>query len=419
MKIKKLTALFTALLLTSCASAQKPSVNQNSPVPEEVYSERETDSAESEKPVSAEPEEGYEPLNYSTQKAVWISYIDLAKMLSETEEGFRENISKAFRNVSDLGCNTVYVHVRAFSDAYYVSEYYFPSKYIPEEEGTLRYDPLSVMTEEAHKYKLSFHAWINPLRCDTDVYMDKMEGTQIYEWYSDPEKYPEYVTCPDGDYYWLNPAFDEVRALIADGAAEIAEKYEVDGIHIDDYFYPTNDESFDERAYAEANVSVDLSDWRLGNCSEMVAEMYDAIKAVDEDILFGVSPQGNYSNNYSQMYADVGKWCSEDGYLDYIAPQIYFGYENTVCPFEETLDKWSGAVTNKNVKLVCGLAVYKLDSESEFTDNEGIVAEQISDVLSDGRCGGFALYSYDGLFVKQDERFLREREAIARELDGS
>lgn len=416
---KAIPFITAAVFLTSCGQAEKPKIDQNSPVPKELTADSSDTDSVLDKPVSAEPaDEKYQPLNYDTQKAVWISYIDLAKMLADTEQGFRENISQAFKNVSDLGCNTVYVHVRAFGDAYYISELYVPSKYIPDEEGTIRYDPLAVMTEIAHEYELSFHAWINPLRCDTDVYMQKMEGTQIYEWYSDPEKYPEYVTRPDrDDYYWLNPACPEVRSLIADGAAEIAEKYEVDGIHIDDYFYPTTDESFDGDTYVAANVDISLSDWRLDNCSEMVGEIYSAVKSVDEDILFGVSPQGNIDNNYSQMYADVRKWCAESGYLDYIAPQIYFGYNNTVCPFTETLGKWEDMVTGNDVKLVCGLGVYKLDSENEFIYNDGIIAEQIEDILSDSGCGGFALYSYDGLFVKTDDRFIREREKIAGILD--
>ena len=148
----------------------------------------------------------------------------------------------------------------------------------------------------------------------------------------------------------------------------------------------------------------------------MVHDIYEAVKSVDKRLLFGVSPQGNMDNNYTQMYADVKKWCSEEGYLDYIAPQIYFGYENSVCPFSETLKNWENIVICKNVKLVCGLGVYKLEREDEFINDIGIIARQIGDTEADENCSGFALYSYQSLFTKTDERFLEEREEISAQL---
>lgn len=414
MKLIKILPLFlSASLLCACASDIKPRIVQNSPRPEASAAES---SVKSDEPVFAADYERYQPLNYDVQKAVWISYIELADMLADSEQEFRSSLDEAYKNVSDLGCNTVYVHVRAFGDAYYSSSLYTVSKYVSTENGTLRYDPLKIMTELAHEHELSFHAWINPMRCDTDEYMQKMQGTQIYEWYSDSDKYPDYVSRPEGDdYYWLNPSRSEVRELIADGVVEIAENYDVDGIHIDDYFYPTTAESFDGQAYIEASADISLADWRLENCSEMVKSIYEAVKSVDDDIIFGISPQGNVDNNYSQMYADVEKWCAESGYLDYIAPQIYFGYNNDVCPFTQTLERWESIVTNKEIKLVCGLGVYKLDRENEFIRNDGIIASQIEDVLSDGNCSGFALYSYASLFTQGDRsggRFERETQAI-------
>ena len=125
---------------------------------------------------------------------------------------------------------------------------------------------------------------------------------------------------------------DEVRQLIAEGAAELAENYDIDGLHFDDYFYPTTAEDFDAQCFSAQTEFDDLAKWRLNNISLMVGEIYSAVKAVDKDILVGVSPQGNMENNYEYMYADVKKWCSEEGYIDYICPQIYFGYENSVKP---------------------------------------------------------------------------------------
>jgi uncharacterized lipoprotein YddW (UPF0748 family) len=366
------------------------------------------------KPADNDSDSGkYQPVNYDTQKAVWISYLDMSELLADSESEFEENVANAFSNVASVGCNTVYVHVRAFGDAYYDSRLFPAVSAISDGNGGVIYDPLEIMTVQAHRLGLSLHAWINPFRCGKAE--DMVEGTKICEWFSDTEKYPEFISQPnDDEHFWLNPACAEVRELIADGAAEIAENYDVDGIHIDDYFYPTTDESFDSKTFAESDFDGDLSDWRLENCSETVREIYSAVKSVDSEILFGVSPQGNIDNNYTAMYADVRRWCAEDGYLDYIVPQIYFGYENSACPFAETLAEWVEIAAEGNADIVCGIGFYKLESDSEFADDTGIIARQISDAFSSG-CG-VAFYNYGTLFSADSDRLSEEREKLSDEL---
>lgn len=407
---KMIILLLAALLLSGCADAEPPRLCQNSPLPIECEVRQ---VAEQNDPPPDAPD--IDPTDDTYQRAVWISYIDMAKLIADTEEEFRGNIARAFDSVSDLGLNIVYVHIRAFGDAYYISRYFVPARIVPTEEGTMRYDPLKIMTELAHERGLSIHGWINPLRCDTAANMERKQGTMLYEWYVGQDAFPEYLTMPDGDeHYWLNPAFPEVRRFIADGVREICEGYDIDGIHIDDYFYPTTDKSFDEKAYAAAETELSLSEWRLDNCSKLVKEIHDAVKDTDGDILFGVSPQGNIDNNYTKMYADVKLWCGESGYIDYIAPQIYFGYENAVCPFEDTLREWRGLCTDPSVKLICGLAMYKVGGDPEFADDTGIIARQIADSAAAGY-DGFAVYSFDSLF-DEGGRQQAERAAIAEEI---
>ena len=209
---------------------------------------------------------------------------------------------------------------------------------------------------------------------------------------------------------WLDPAYDEVRQLIAEGAAELAENYDIDGLHFDDYFYPTTAEDFDAQCFAAQTEFDDLAKWRLNNISLMVGEIYSAVKAVDKDILVGVSPQGNMENNYEYMYADVKKWCSEEGYIDYICPQIYFGYENSVKPYKDTLQQWADICTT-DVTLVAGLGVYKIDSESEFSENIGIIGRQINDAVVSYNYAGAAVYGYASLFGGSD-RGVQEQEFI-------
>ena len=409
--MKKLICIIVTLLcFTSCTantkSSQTLSLQKSSPFPTSDC----TSSANRDKPAANnKPKQTgstYTPLNFQEQKAVWISYIDLQPMLLNCSESqFSENISAAYKKIKDLGCNTVYVHVRSFGDAYYKSDLYPYSKSITGEIGqTPDFDPLEIMIAQAHNQGLSFHAWINPMRCETEENMEKIsDDCVLKKWYDNPEKYDEYLVKVDSDnHYWLNPAVEEVRTLIADGAKEIVDNYDVDGIHIDDYFYPTTDTYFDSGIYVETGVTQTLSDWRLDNVSKMVKGIYDSIKSANENVLFGVSPQGNVENNYQLMYADVKKWCSEEGYLDYIVPQIYFGLENSSKPFEETAEEWSSIVTNENINLVIGLGAYKIGQEEEFLQTTGIIGTQIDLSEKLTNYSGIALYNYINLFEPED-----------------
>lgn len=356
-------------------------------------------------------------LNYTVQKAIWISYIDLADMLTgKSAEKFRENISQACENALSIGCNTLYVHVRPFGDAIYDSKLYPASRYITGMAGERSdFDPLDIMIQTAHDKGLSFHAWINPLRCENEeCFQNYDDSFLLKKWYDEDNGYLESV---EGDsHLWLDPAYDEVRQLIAEGAAELAENYDIDGLHFDDYFYPTTDEDFDAQCFSAQTEFDDLAKWRQNNISLMVGEIYSAVKAVDKDILVGVSPQGNMENNYEYMYADVKKWCSEEGYIDYICPQIYFGYENSVKPYEDTLQQWADICTT-DVTLVAGLGAYKIDSESEFSENIGIIGRQINDAVVSYNYAGAAVYGYGSLFGGSD-RGVQEQEFIEIAFDN-
>lgn len=422
LNMKKFISIFLIMLcFVSCNNGQipqkAPKLVRSSPVPGSIINNISTDKENS--------SEKYTPINYDEQKAVWISYIDLQPMLlNKSEQQFTDNISTAFEKIKALGLNTVYIHVRSFGDAYYNSEYYPYSKDINGEIDTEPdFDPLSIMIDEAHKQKLSIHAWINPMRCETETNLKKISDDYILkQWYNDPKKYDEYmVKCESDNHYWLNPAVEDVRTLIANGVKEIVKNYNVDGIHIDDYFYPTTDTYFDSGIYVEQDIKQPLSEWRKDNVSKMVKEIYDSVKSENNKVLFGVSPQGNIENNYDYMYADVKKWCSETGYLDYIVPQIYFGFNNSTKPFEQTTKDWSSIVTNKDIKLVIGLGMYKIFEEDEFKENEGIIAEQIKASKNIENYGGFSLYNYINLFEPNNdiaERTNAELKHIKKEISN-
>ena len=321
-----------------------------------------------------------------------------------------------------MGLNTVYVHARAFGDAFYKSDYYPWSRYVTGKIGVSpSFDPYEIMVEQAHNYGLSFQAWINPYRICSDSDISSVSSSfAIGKWYSDTKTRGDYVVKV-GSYWYLNPAYSECSDLIADGAREICQKYDVDGVHIDDYFYPTTDASFDSVAFANSGYS-SLSKFRLSNCDRMVKGLYSAVKSGNPKAIFGASTQGNVSNNLNFMYADVKKWCSESGYVDYMAPQIYYGFKNSGQPYVTCLNEWQSMVKGTGIKIIPGLAVYKIgefdtyggaSGQNEWIEDEEILKRQIIASREISNYGGFVLYSYNYAFSPS-----AHKEQIAAEIDA-
>ncbi len=395
---------------TESTKPTEPSAAESSASSESSSATETTTTDTAPEPVSPPEEIGtssYKALNYDEVRGVWISYIELSEMLTgKTESEFRTAVGTAFDNCKALGLNTVYVHARSHSDAYYRSSLFPWSKYCTGTAGKApAFDPLAVMVEEAHARKLSFQAWINPLRACPAGDTSAQSGYKLGEWIS--EKAGDYIVNVGGTYY-LNPAYDEVTRFIAQGAAEIAANYDVDGIHIDDYFYPTTDASFDSRGYSASGYTT-LSAFRFANCDRLVKCLYSAVKSANSTALFGVSCQGSMDNNYNQMYADVKKWCTESGYTDYIMPQIYYGFENSTQPFERCTSEWSALAQSGKIPLIVGLSASKIGLEDtwagagkqEWKTEENILARQFLYAYEQPAYGGVCLYSYRSIFTPE------------------
>ncbi|MDE6425706.1 MAG: family 10 glycosylhydrolase [Ruminococcus sp.] len=371
--MKKIIIFALIFACTSCG------VSENKPVP--YVQERE----------HLRIDENYSPVNYDNQVGMWFPYMHFEEyMYNKNADSFREAVREKFTSAKNQGINTVYLHVHPCGDAYYISDIFPSGVYLNGD-----YDPLQIMLEEAHSMELSVHAWLNPLRCQTVGQMETLpENFIIKQWADNPEcHFVEIVN----DRYYLNPAYEEVINLICDGAEEIIEKYDIDGVHIDDYFYPTTEESFDNIAFASSG-SDSLSEWRTENCTRLVKSLYDTVNK--HGLVFGISPQGNISANYSTQYADVNLWGSEDGYCNYIVPQIYFGFNNETCPFVPVLEEWEEIVSGSDVRLIIGLGAYKLgqadqwagvSGENEWLENPDIINQQI-EVVKNSTADGYALY---------------------------
>lgn len=365
-------------------------------------------------------------VNYKTVKAVWISYIDFASILtSKTESQFRKNFKKVCENSADFGINTLVCQVRAYGDAFYPSQYFSWAK---QASGTIGknpgYDPLKIMIELAHEYKLSFHAWVNPFRSYLNTEVAFVPGTsQFKKWYNDSTKKSNNLVLYQNRWYF-NPGVPEVRKLVLNGVKEIINNYDVDGIHFDDYFYPSTDATFDKNAYAQYGSGKTLENWRRENVTTLVKDVYDAIKSKNKNIIFGISPQANIDNNMNQQYADVKLWCSKNGYVDYICPQIYYSYKSETLSFQSTLSAWEKLVTASKVDLMVGIANYRigykedtwacLDRENHnqkthpncgkygwqttMPSKSNILARQYTDSMKLSKCSGIFLFRYDCVF---------------------
>lgn len=365
-------------LLTSC-TVQLPEPDQSSP----------SSCVQEEQPG----ENSYTPINYSEVRGLWIPYTRFDELIQgRSGEEYRAAVKALLTDAAGRSINTVYFHAHPNGDAYYDSEI-FPSGALLD--GS--FDPLGIMLEEAHSAGISVHAWLNPLRLQTEEQMSEIPDSFITkQWTLEPEKH--YAGLVNGRWY-LDPAYPEVRELISRAAAEIAEKYPVDGIHIDDYFFPTTDPEFDRAAF-EASGASDLAMWRRENVTRYVKGIYDAVKAVNSELLFGISPQGNINADYTTQYADVRLWGGAPGYCDYILPQIYYGFRNETMPFERTLRQWEELTAGSGVSLIIGLAAYKQGKndqwagaagENEWIEDPDVIPRQIA-LVESSSADGYALY---------------------------
>ena len=339
-------------------------------------------------------------------RGVWVSFLEFYNLV---KGDFRENVENLLDNARNLGLNTVFVQVRPYSDAMYKSKYFPWSHVLTGEQGkNPGYDPLQIFIEEGHERGMEVHAWINPYRItDSGAWEldDKNPAVKL-------QKQGDDLVLASGSGLYYNPARSVVQSLVIKGVLEIVENYDVDGIHFDDYFYPTQDPSFDEAAYEELGDGKTLAEFRRYQVNKLIYNTYRAIKQKDSKVVFGISPAADIDKNMNEMYSDVKRWGSRSGYVDYLCPQIYFGFEHNKLPFDETAKAWNDLVTSPSVDLYIGLAAYKAgledayagdEGKSEWQENDDMLVRQIKYARNLRRCRGFALYRYESIFAPSKE----------------
>lgn len=347
-------------------------------------------------------------------RGVWVSSVinlDYPSQPTTSADELRKQADAILDDAAACGFNAVFLQVRPCADALYKSEIYPWSIYLTGQQGVApnsAFDPLAYWVEGAHKRGLELHAWINPYRVTKSLAeWDKLAAN------SPAKKHPEWTVLYKDNYYF-NPALAEVRQLVIDGAVEMVRNYAVDGVHMDDYFYPGTDFDDAKEFAAQGGGYADIGDWRRNNVNLLVHGLNDALHKERPEIQFGISPAGIWASNtlnpagsattstyssYYNMYADSRGWV-KSGWVDYIAPQIYWEAGHKTADFTALLNWWSDVVSGTDVKLYVGLADYKTleakSADSPWYDGAEI-ARQISACAAKTQVAGTIHFRYGSI----------------------
>lgn len=341
-------------------------------------------------------------------RATWlttVSNIDWPKAGIVGVEAQKKELTRMLDSIQTMNMNTVFFHIRPACDAVYQSSYEPWSSYLNHGRGVNPgYDPLQFCIEECHKRGLSCHGWINPYRYSSKTGAD-WTGTNDTTLLNYKHTHPEWLLWYSGSII-LDPALPEVRQQIKRVVGDILAHYDIDGILMDDYFYPyggtTTQDSASVRTLKPNDINVD--DWRRQNVNKMVREVYDTIQAVKPWVTFGVSPFGIWTTNYvvanqrgytlpsgitggnmyQEIYCDPVAWLKE-GTVDYLSPQLYWKIGGA--QDYKTLSKWWGDMCNRFGKhFYSSMAIYRYE-DGTFSVSEMQQQAQLNRTVTDNAPG--------------------------------
>lgn len=315
-------------------------------------------------------------------RGVWVSYLDLIPLLTDADPTTAaEKLDRLMDICVEQGLNTVFLHVRSHGDAYYASSVY-PVATSAENLVEQGFDPLAHAVKAAHQRGLHLHAWINPYR---------LNG-------------PADHSFQKGDGWYLNPADEAARQRILSGVEEILARYEVDGIHFDDYFYPSGMAAQGE-PFESIPDGADVTLWRQTQVDSLIGQTYRLCEQRGRQ--FGVSPMADLDKCRTDAYADVERWLSRAGYVHYVCPQLYTGFAHQTQPFDALLKRWSNLPRRDEVRLYIGLPLYKAgladdsyagSGNTEWAQNTDVIKRQILSLRE--VADGFVLFRYAHLFTR-------------------
>lgn len=305
-----------------------------------------------------------------------------------------------------MGCNAVIVQIRPACDAFYNSVEEPWSRYLTGTQGKPPfpyYDPLSFMIEEAHKRNMEFHAWFNPYRALAIKGKNPNPPEHV------TRKHPDWLV-DYGPKTYLNPGLPQVREYVTRIIMDVVKRYDIDAVHLDDYFYPyriAGVEFGDAAAYAKYKGDFDnKDDWRRNNVDLFISVLNSNIKQVKPYVKLGISPFGVWRNAskdpkgsptrggqtcYDDLYSDVLLWM-ERGWIDYLAPQLYWEHGHRLVAFDVLMPWWDKNPTERHVYY--GLGVYRMvDATRAPWNSPRELMWQLQDIRKKARTPGAILYS--------------------------
>lgn len=357
-----------------------------------------------------------EPINIPTYtfcenevRGIWVSNvanIDTPKGLPVEE--YQAYLKQMIKNIADFKLNTIIFQVRPNSDAYYESKLNPWSRYITGTEGqNPGFDVLAFVIAEAKKYGIKVHAWMNPYRVSStpleQLNMTKEEYLNTLDELNFARRHPEHTILDGTNKIILSPSHPEVIDFVAETIMEVVNNYDVEGVHIDDYFYPYAKipeelEYVDYLKYRET-PSQTFADFRRMNVNKMIQKIHDELKKsfnkTGKKVLFGISPfaiyrthssiveggwdKGSYNapgalQCYSELYSDVYKWMKEN-WIDYVVPQVYFPFERKDVTYHDLTKWWSERAKETGTTLYIGMGLYQMGSNEVWQNPKEIVYE--------------------------------------------
>lgn len=313
-------------------------------------------------------------------RGAWLHVIGQSQWQNKTTEQAKEYIQDQFQKLQDAGCNAVIFQVRPTADAVYKSELEPWSAWLTGKRGKApspEWDPMEFAIMEAHKRGLEFHAWLNPYRVTSNA-REVLPASHISK--QEPHRFVKF----NGQTFF-DPAYKENRDFICDVVRDILNRYDVDAIHIDDYFYPypANGKKFeaDDSSYKKFGNGLERKEWRRHNVDLLIEQLYSTIKSTKSWVRFGVSPFGIWRNkssdprgsesnglqNYDDLYADVLLW-AKNGWVDYLAPQLYWTLDMKAAPSRHLAQWWNDNANGIDVYI--GQDVQRTMSNADPKNND-------------------------------------------------
>jgi uncharacterized lipoprotein YddW (UPF0748 family) len=316
-------------------------------------------------------------------RAVWVASVDNIDWPSK--KGLAVDSQKAeFIRLLNLhkqnGMNAIIMQIRPATDAFFPSAYEPWSEWLSGVQGkppTPYYDPLQFMISEIHKRNMEFHAWCNPYRADFKIGTASIAPSHITRLH--PDWFLDY-----GDKKYFDPGNKNAQSFVEEVIRDITERYDVDAIHFDDYFYPyriAGKEFPDSVSYKLYGKGLNKEDWRRSNVDSIILSLAKTIKKTKPWVKFGISPFGVWRNsdkdergsntkagqtNYDDLYADILLWLQK-GWIDYVAPQLYWEFGHKAAPYEVLIDWWSNHTYGKHCYI--GLGIYRAGSNDAWKDS--------------------------------------------------